>query len=74
MRRAPEEAESIRTVTSLSYCRTGFERLLMAESTLDERRLKERIASWSPKVTSASQRASAPVVREGEVMYYEPIS
>jgi hypothetical protein len=62
-------------MTSLNYCRSCFERLLLADSPADEMCLKELIGSWSPMgPVSMKKGLCARCAREGEVLHYEIIS
>jgi hypothetical protein len=59
-------------MASLSYCRSCFEHLLIAESLSDEMRLKELMAAWSPKgPVSIKGGVCARCGTEGEVLHYE---
>lgn len=62
------------TMTSLSYCRSCFERLLAAASTSDELRLKELMGSWRPVGrVGFTHGLCERCGREGEVLNYEII-
>lgn len=63
-----------RTMTSLSYCRSCFERLLVAGSTSDSLRLKELLGLWSPAgPVGLKNGLCTRCGREGEVLQYEII-
>lgn len=61
-------------MTSLSYCRSCFECLLVAASTSDELFLKELIGSWRPVGSVGFTHGFCERCgREGEVLKYEII-
>lgn len=63
-----------RTMPSLSYCRSCFERLLAAASTADQLRLKKLIGSWRPVGSVGFTHGFCERCgREGEVLQYEII-
>jgi hypothetical protein len=59
-------------MTSLSYCKFCFERLLISDSPMDVRRLNELIGSWNPLGPVSTQNGlCARCALEGEVFHYE---
>ncbi len=61
-------------ITSLSYCRVCFERLLVAASAWDELRLADLMGSWRPVGSvGCTHSLCERCGREGEVLRYEII-